>query len=66
MPDPILVAEGVRKVYRSGGADVLALRGLDLTVPQGEFLAVMGSVRVPEKPNLPQLPVRTRRDHTDG
>jgi putative ABC transport system ATP-binding protein len=43
MPASILIAEGVRKVYRSGGADVLALRGLDLTVPQGEFLAVMGA-----------------------
>jgi putative ABC transport system ATP-binding protein len=43
MPAPILVAERVRKVYRSGGADVLALKGLDLTVPQGEFLAVMGA-----------------------
>ena len=43
MPEPILVAEGVRKVYRSGGTDVLALKGLDLTVPQGEFLAVMGA-----------------------
>jgi putative ABC transport system ATP-binding protein len=43
MSEPILVAEGVRKVYRSGGTDVLALRRLDLTVPQGEFLAVMGA-----------------------
>jgi putative ABC transport system ATP-binding protein len=43
MSRPILVAEGVRKVYRSGGTDVLALKGLDLTVPQGEFLAVMGA-----------------------
>jgi putative ABC transport system ATP-binding protein len=43
MPASILVAEGVRKVYRSGGADVLALRGLDLIVPQGEFVAVMGA-----------------------
>ncbi|MGZ8694451.1 MAG: ABC transporter ATP-binding protein [Gaiellaceae bacterium] len=43
MPEPILVAEGVRKVYRSGGTDVLALKGLDLTVPQGEFVAVMGT-----------------------
>jgi putative ABC transport system ATP-binding protein len=42
MPDPILIAERVRKVYRSGGADVVALKGLDLTVQQGEFLAVMG------------------------
>lgn len=39
----ILVAEGVRKVYRSGGTDVVAPEGLDLTVPQGEFLAVIGA-----------------------
>jgi len=42
MSEPILVAEAVRKVYRSGGTDVLALKGLDLAVPPGEFLAVMG------------------------
>ena len=42
MPEPILVAERVRKVYRSGGADILALKSLDLTVPAGEFVAVMG------------------------
>ena len=40
--EPILIAEGVRKVYRSGGDEIVALHGLDLTVPQGEFLAVMG------------------------
>lgn len=43
MSELILVAEGVRKVHRSGGTDVAALKGLDLTVPQGEFLAVMGA-----------------------
>src|SRR5688572_14532627 len=42
MPEPILVAEAVRKIYRSGGTDVCALKGLDLEVPLGEFLAVMG------------------------
>jgi putative ABC transport system ATP-binding protein len=42
VPEPILVAERVRKVYRSGGSDVEALKGLDLVVPHGEFLAVMG------------------------
>jgi putative ABC transport system ATP-binding protein len=40
--EPILVAERVRKVYRSGADSVVALHGLDLVVPQGEFLAVMG------------------------
>jgi putative ABC transport system ATP-binding protein len=41
--EPILVAERVRKVYRSAGSDVVALERLDLTVPHGEFLAVMGA-----------------------
>jgi putative ABC transport system ATP-binding protein len=40
--DAILVAEGVRKVYRSGGDEVVALYGLDLEVGRGEFVAVMG------------------------
>ena len=39
---PILKAEGVRKIYRSGADSIVALHGLDLVVPQGEFLAVMG------------------------
>jgi putative ABC transport system ATP-binding protein len=38
----ILVAKNVRKVYRSGGEEVVALHGLDLEVAEGEFLAVMG------------------------
>jgi putative ABC transport system ATP-binding protein len=42
VPEPILVSERVRKVYRTGSNDVTALKGLDLTIPQGEFLAVMG------------------------
>jgi putative ABC transport system ATP-binding protein len=42
MAGPILVAEGVRKIYRTGGTDVCALKGLDLEVEPGEFLAVMG------------------------
>ena len=40
--ESILVAEGVRKVYRSGADSVVALHGLDLAVPRGQFLAVMG------------------------
>jgi putative ABC transport system ATP-binding protein len=40
--NPILVAEGVRKVYRTGQVEVEALHGLDLTVAQGELVAVMG------------------------
>jgi len=39
---PILVAEGVRKIYRTGQLEVEALHGLDLHVDRGELLAVMG------------------------
>jgi putative ABC transport system ATP-binding protein len=38
----ILKAEKLEKVYRVGKVDVPALRGIDLTVQEGEFLAVMG------------------------
>jgi len=41
-PGPLLVAEQVRKVYRTGGVEVEALSGLDLTVRRGELVAVMG------------------------
>ncbi|MGA2266025.1 MAG: ABC transporter ATP-binding protein [Phycisphaerae bacterium] len=38
----ILAARGLEKSYGSGPARVHVLRGLDLTVRRGEFLAVMG------------------------
>jgi putative ABC transport system ATP-binding protein len=40
--EPLLVAEQVRKVYRTGEIEVGALVGLDLTVHRGELVAVMG------------------------
>jgi putative ABC transport system ATP-binding protein len=39
---PILVAEGVRKVYRTGGEEYVALHDLDVAIAEGEFVAVMG------------------------
>ena len=39
---PLLVARGVRKVYRTGAETVDALKGVDLAVGAGEFVAVMG------------------------
>ena len=40
--EALLVAEQVRKVYRTGEIQVEALAGLDLTVHRGELVAVMG------------------------
>jgi putative ABC transport system ATP-binding protein len=40
---PLLSATGVRKIYRTGAESVDALRGVDLAVAQGEFVAVMGA-----------------------
>ncbi|MEZ5098582.1 MAG: ABC transporter ATP-binding protein [Thermoleophilia bacterium] len=42
MTDPILEARGLAKTYSSGGVDVLALRGVDVALAPGEFVAVMG------------------------
>lgn len=42
MSDQILVAERVRKVYRTGAQEVAALRDVDLIVHEGEFVSVMG------------------------
>src|SRR5687768_14053289 len=38
----ILAAAGVTKIYRTGVVEVPALRGIDLSIPRGQFLAVMG------------------------
>jgi putative ABC transport system ATP-binding protein len=39
---PVVKLEQVTKVYRQGAVDVHALRGLDLTVEKGEFVAICG------------------------
>lgn len=40
--EPIIATEDLKKVYRIGKVDVPALRGVDLVVQEGEFLAVVG------------------------
>jgi len=39
----VLSASGVRKIYRTGAESVDALKGVDLEVASGEFVAVMGA-----------------------
>ena len=42
MATPLLALRKVTKVYGTGEAEVFALRGIDLEVSAGEFVAVMG------------------------
>lgn len=39
----ILRCEGIKKVYGSGGNQVMALNGIDLSVKKGEFVAIIGA-----------------------
>jgi putative ABC transport system ATP-binding protein len=40
--EPIIATQNLKKVYRVGKVEVPALRGVDLVVQEGEFLAVVG------------------------
>jgi putative ABC transport system ATP-binding protein len=40
--EPIILTQDLKKVYRVGKVDVPALRGVDLVVQEGDFIAVMG------------------------
>jgi putative ABC transport system ATP-binding protein len=42
MSEALVQVSGVHKVYQRGSERVDVLKGLDLEVPQGEFLALMG------------------------
>jgi putative ABC transport system ATP-binding protein len=39
----LIRVEGLHKIYRMGDVEVPALRGIDLTIERGEFIAVMGA-----------------------
>ena len=41
-PEPILDLSQVRKTYSTGSIEVEALRGIDLVVPEGDYVAIMG------------------------
>jgi len=40
--DPVIELTGVRKTYRSGAIEFEALRGIDLDIRTGEYVAIMG------------------------
>ncbi|MBL8228303.1 MAG: ABC transporter ATP-binding protein [Bryobacterales bacterium] len=42
MSDALIEIRGLKKTYKMGDVDVHALRGVDLTVERGEFIAICG------------------------
>jgi putative ABC transport system ATP-binding protein len=42
MTPPLIRLRGVTKVYGSGQAELMALKGIDLDITAGEFVAIMG------------------------
>jgi putative ABC transport system ATP-binding protein len=42
VPGPVIEIHGLTKVYNLGEVEVRALDGVDLTVEEGEFIAIMG------------------------
>lgn len=42
MPDPIIIAREVVKVYEAAGLQVRALQGISLDIERGEMIAIMG------------------------
>lgn len=42
MQQPIITLEGISKSYGTGEATAYALRGIDLSIEHGEFVAIMG------------------------
>jgi len=43
MSDPLLSARGIRKVFGDGEGEVVAVRGVDLSLAAGETVAVVGA-----------------------
>jgi lipoprotein-releasing system ATP-binding protein len=42
MAEPALALRGIRRVFRTGGTDIVVLNGVDLDLRQGEIVALVG------------------------
>lgn len=42
-PPPVLCAEGVTRMYRTGAVEIAALRGVDFSLHRGEFVVLLGA-----------------------
>ncbi|MFN3334715.1 MAG: ABC transporter ATP-binding protein, partial [Caldilinea sp.] len=42
MSEPLIVLKGVKKAYRTPAGDFYALKGIDLEIDAGEFVALLG------------------------
>ncbi len=42
MAEPVIIAEGLTKVYKMGDVEVQALRGLSMQIDRGEVVAIVG------------------------
>jgi putative ABC transport system ATP-binding protein len=42
MAEPVIIAEGLKKIYKMGDVEVQALRGLSMQIDRGEVVAIVG------------------------
>ncbi|HET7746582.1 MAG TPA: ATP-binding cassette domain-containing protein, partial [Vicinamibacteria bacterium] len=62
MSEPLIAAAGVRKAYHTAAGDVRVLEGLELAVPLGEMLAIVGASGVGKSTLLHVLGTLDRPD----
>ena len=41
--DPIIIVEGLKKIYSNGSNKIVALNGIDLSINKGEFVSIVGA-----------------------
>ena len=42
MAEPLIQLRGITRRYGAGAAELMALKGIDLDIAEGEFVAIMG------------------------